>query len=121
MDLPEPVEIIAGEGKIILAQELSGGEDFRLANRRSDMDPGLQGFDKASSVPLMVFGGHDLVHFTPVRQSDNCAFGCTPTGACSASRGDLDETAGMVTSAVPPGRLEDWRRGTMGLHILSSE
>ena len=61
LDLLEPVEIVAGKGKIILAQKVLRREDFRLADRRSNMDPRFQAWDEALSESPMVFSRHDLL------------------------------------------------------------
>ena len=60
LDLLEPMEIVAGKGKIILVQKVSRGEDFRLADRRSNVDPQFQALDEALSESPMVFSRHDL-------------------------------------------------------------
>ena len=60
LDLREPVEVVAGKGEIILAQKVSRGENFRLADRRSNVDPRFQALDEALSESPMVFSRHDL-------------------------------------------------------------
>src|ERR1039458_7437208 len=60
LELFEPLEIIAGRGEIVLAQKLPRGPDFGFVNRRSDVDPALQGLDEAPGESFMVFGRHDL-------------------------------------------------------------
>ena len=61
LDLLEPMEIVAGKGKIILAQKVSRREDFRLADRRSNVDPRFQALDEALGESSMVFSRHDLL------------------------------------------------------------
>jgi hypothetical protein len=44
-----------------LAQKVSRREDFRLADRRSNVDPRFQALDEALGESSMVFSRHDLL------------------------------------------------------------
>src|SRR5208283_1160721 len=54
----QPVEIVAGGGKIISAEKIPRRLDFHAPDRRSAMNPLLQSFHQFPDLPFALFGSH---------------------------------------------------------------
>lgn len=54
----QPVEIVAGRGKIMLPEKIPRRLDFRVPDRRAALDPLLQFFHQFPDLPFALFCGH---------------------------------------------------------------
>jgi hypothetical protein len=58
LQMCEPVEIVAGRGKIMSPEKIPRQLDFRVPDCRSAMDPLLQSFHQFPDLPFAFFGSH---------------------------------------------------------------